>query len=298
MTVGETLDLRVGSVVTLERLAGETADLLVNGTPIARGEVVVIDEQYGLRVTEILDGRDRDAGSRRARRAADGGAGAAERPAAPRRRGRRARWRRARARQGTRRDERRASAEPARPRPRQAGTPRAPAGRARAACARSTSPSRPSSRPSCAAASRARSTPSATRSAAGSRRAESRGRARRRARSASTPGRPPRRGCRPTRSPSPSRPQAIERHMLLSVELPLVLQALECLLGGEAAQRPTERHLTEIDWVLAAGRARRGRRTSSRWPGTSSAARSSSAASSTSKATPACSRRSASRRCR
>jgi flagellar motor switch protein FliN/FliY len=55
MTVGETLDLRVGSIVTLERLAGETADLLVNGSAIARGEVVVIDEQYGLRVTEILD---------------------------------------------------------------------------------------------------------------------------------------------------------------------------------------------------------------------------------------------------
>jgi flagellar motor switch protein FliN len=55
MTVGETLDLRVGSVVTLERLAGEAADLLVNGSAIARGEVVVIDEQYGLRVTEILD---------------------------------------------------------------------------------------------------------------------------------------------------------------------------------------------------------------------------------------------------
>jgi flagellar motor switch protein FliN/FliY len=57
MTVGETLDLCVGSVVTLERLAGETADLLVNGSAIARGEVVVIDEQYGLRITEILDSR-------------------------------------------------------------------------------------------------------------------------------------------------------------------------------------------------------------------------------------------------
>ncbi|MGO9321187.1 MAG: flagellar motor switch protein FliN [Solirubrobacteraceae bacterium] len=57
MTVGETLDLRVGSLVTLERLAGETADLLVNGSAIARGEVVVIDEQYGLRITEILDGQ-------------------------------------------------------------------------------------------------------------------------------------------------------------------------------------------------------------------------------------------------
>jgi flagellar motor switch protein FliN len=57
MTVGETLDLRVGSVVALERLAGETADLLVNGSAIARGEVVVIEEQYGLRITEILDGQ-------------------------------------------------------------------------------------------------------------------------------------------------------------------------------------------------------------------------------------------------
>jgi flagellar motor switch protein FliN/FliY len=57
MTVGETLDLRVGHVVTLERLAGEAADLLVNGSAIARGEVVVIDEQYGLRITEILDGQ-------------------------------------------------------------------------------------------------------------------------------------------------------------------------------------------------------------------------------------------------
>ncbi len=35
-------------------MAGEPVDLLVNGTPIARGEVVVIDEQFGLRVTEVL----------------------------------------------------------------------------------------------------------------------------------------------------------------------------------------------------------------------------------------------------
>jgi len=56
MTVGETLDLRVGSVVALERQAGEAADLLVNGTAIARGEVIVMDERYGLRVTEILEG--------------------------------------------------------------------------------------------------------------------------------------------------------------------------------------------------------------------------------------------------
>jgi flagellar motor switch protein FliN/FliY len=56
MTVGETLQLRAGSIITLERLAGEPVDLLVNGTPIARGEVVVVDEQFGLRVTEIVEG--------------------------------------------------------------------------------------------------------------------------------------------------------------------------------------------------------------------------------------------------
>ena len=57
MTVGETLALRVGSVVQLARQAGDPVDLLVNGTAIARGEVVVIDECYGLRITEILDGQ-------------------------------------------------------------------------------------------------------------------------------------------------------------------------------------------------------------------------------------------------
>jgi flagellar motor switch protein FliN len=54
MSVGETLELREGSVVTLDRMAGEPVDLLVNGTPIARGEVVVIDEQFGLRLTKVL----------------------------------------------------------------------------------------------------------------------------------------------------------------------------------------------------------------------------------------------------
>ena len=54
MTVGQTLDLRPGSIVMLDRVSGEPVDLLVNGTAIARGEVVVIDEQFGLRVTEVL----------------------------------------------------------------------------------------------------------------------------------------------------------------------------------------------------------------------------------------------------
>ena len=54
MTVGETLELRPGSIIVLNRMAGEPVDLLVNGTPIARGEVVVIDEEFGLRITDVL----------------------------------------------------------------------------------------------------------------------------------------------------------------------------------------------------------------------------------------------------
>jgi flagellar motor switch protein FliN/FliY len=60
MTVGETLDVHPGSVITLNRMAGEPMDLLVNGTPIARGEIVVVDEQFGLRVTEVLGGGNGD----------------------------------------------------------------------------------------------------------------------------------------------------------------------------------------------------------------------------------------------
>lgn len=57
MTVGATLELRPGSIVVLDRVAGDPVDLLVNGTPIARGEVVVIDEEFALRVTEVLGER-------------------------------------------------------------------------------------------------------------------------------------------------------------------------------------------------------------------------------------------------
>jgi flagellar motor switch protein FliN/FliY len=60
LSVGETLELREGSVVTLDRMAGEPVDLLVNGIAIARGEVVVIDEQFGLRLTQVL-AHERDA---------------------------------------------------------------------------------------------------------------------------------------------------------------------------------------------------------------------------------------------
>jgi flagellar motor switch protein FliN len=53
MTIGDALALGLGSVVTVGRLAGDPVDLLVNGRVIARGEVVAIEEELGLRITEI-----------------------------------------------------------------------------------------------------------------------------------------------------------------------------------------------------------------------------------------------------
>ena len=53
MTLGQALALGPGSVITLDRLADQPVDLLVNGMPVARGEVVVIDDVFGLRVTQI-----------------------------------------------------------------------------------------------------------------------------------------------------------------------------------------------------------------------------------------------------
>ncbi|GAA3335629.1 hypothetical protein GCM10020358_04650 [Amorphoplanes nipponensis] len=54
MSVRELLSLIPGAIVELDRAAGSPADLLVNGRLIARGEVVVIDENFGIRITEIL----------------------------------------------------------------------------------------------------------------------------------------------------------------------------------------------------------------------------------------------------
>ena len=53
MTIRETLAIGPGSVITLDRLAGEPVDLLANGKRIARGEVVAVDEEFGFRVTEV-----------------------------------------------------------------------------------------------------------------------------------------------------------------------------------------------------------------------------------------------------
>ncbi|WP_432541978.1 flagellar motor switch protein FliN [Kineococcus sp. SYSU DK002] len=54
MTVQDLLALTPGSVVELDRAAGSPADVLVNGQLIARGEVVVVDEDYAIRITEIV----------------------------------------------------------------------------------------------------------------------------------------------------------------------------------------------------------------------------------------------------
>jgi flagellar motor switch protein FliN/FliY len=54
MAIGDILALRTGSVIELDKLAGEPVDVSVNGTLIARGEVVVVDEKFGVRITEVV----------------------------------------------------------------------------------------------------------------------------------------------------------------------------------------------------------------------------------------------------
>lgn len=53
-TIKEILSMGEGTIITLNRLAGETLDVLVNGKPIAKGEAIVIEEYFGVRITEIL----------------------------------------------------------------------------------------------------------------------------------------------------------------------------------------------------------------------------------------------------
>ena len=64
MVLRDILNLAPGSVIELDRAAGSPVDVLVNGTLVARGEVVVVDQEYGIRITDIV-GRD---GDRRGRR--------------------------------------------------------------------------------------------------------------------------------------------------------------------------------------------------------------------------------------
>jgi flagellar motor switch protein FliN len=57
--VKDILELSSGSIIELDKLAGEPVDILVNSRLIAQGEVVVIDENFGVRITDIVSQSDR-----------------------------------------------------------------------------------------------------------------------------------------------------------------------------------------------------------------------------------------------
>lgn len=59
MLIEEVLALTPGQVIELDKLAGEPLDVLINGKALARGEVVVVDDHYGIRITAIEDPRSR-----------------------------------------------------------------------------------------------------------------------------------------------------------------------------------------------------------------------------------------------
>jgi flagellar motor switch protein FliN/FliY len=59
LSIKEVLELTRGSVIELERVAGEPVDLMANGKLIAKGEVVVIEDNFGLRITSIISPADR-----------------------------------------------------------------------------------------------------------------------------------------------------------------------------------------------------------------------------------------------
>jgi flagellar motor switch protein FliN/FliY len=63
MLIKDVLELSAGSIVELERVAGEPVDLLVNGRLVAKGEVVVIEDNFGIRVTEVISPADRANGT-------------------------------------------------------------------------------------------------------------------------------------------------------------------------------------------------------------------------------------------
>ena len=53
-SIKEILDFAPGTIIELNRIAGEPIDVLVNGKYVAKGEVVIIEESYGIRITEIV----------------------------------------------------------------------------------------------------------------------------------------------------------------------------------------------------------------------------------------------------
>jgi flagellar motor switch protein FliN len=58
LPVREFLRLGIGSVVQLDRLVGESADLIINGKMIGRGDIVVVDETFGIRITDLVASKE------------------------------------------------------------------------------------------------------------------------------------------------------------------------------------------------------------------------------------------------
>ena len=59
ITIRELLQLSQGSVIELDRMVDEHMDVLVNGTLVAHGEVVVVDDKFGIRLTDVVNPMDR-----------------------------------------------------------------------------------------------------------------------------------------------------------------------------------------------------------------------------------------------
>ena len=66
LLIRDILDLAAGSIIELDKIAGEPVDLFANGMLVARGEVIVIDDNFGVRVTEIITAKDRGASEKEA----------------------------------------------------------------------------------------------------------------------------------------------------------------------------------------------------------------------------------------
>jgi flagellar motor switch protein FliN/FliY len=62
LAIRELLQLGPGSIVELSKLAGETLDVLINGKPIARGEAVMVNDKFGVRLTDVISPSERIAG--------------------------------------------------------------------------------------------------------------------------------------------------------------------------------------------------------------------------------------------
>ena len=70
LLIRDIMDLSAGSIIELDKIAGEPVDLFANGMLVARGEVIVIDDNFGVRVTEIITAQERSGAEKDHARAA------------------------------------------------------------------------------------------------------------------------------------------------------------------------------------------------------------------------------------